>query len=215
MSFHTFHIVEKSPWPLTGSIRALMLTTGLINFIHNNNIYLLSLAFIIIIITIIQWWRDIIREGSFQGLHTLKVVEGLKWGIILFIVSEIFFFLSFFWAFFHARLSPNIELGILWPPMGISPFNPFHIPLLNTTILLSSGVTVTWRHHRIINKAYSQAFTSLLLTILLGVYFTALQALEYVEAPFSISDSIYGTTFFCVHRIPWSARLNWNNLSNN
>jgi len=196
MFFHSFHIVEKSPWPLTGSIRALIFTTGLINIIHNNSIYIFIIALLIILFTIIQWWRDIIRETTFQGNHTIKVIKGLKLGIILFIISEIFFFLSFFWSYFHSSLSPNIELGTIWPPNGVIPFNPFHVPLLNTTILLSSGATVTWSHHRIINKNYKQAYFSLSITILLGIYFSILQGWEYYESSFSIRDRTFGTTFF-------------------
>lgn len=196
MSFHPFHIVEKSPWPLTGSIRALILTSGIIILFHNNNSNLIIIASILILFTIFQWWRDISREATFQGHHTKKVINGLKIGIILFIISEIFFFISFFWAFFHSSLSPNIEIGSHWPPTGITAFNPFHVPLLNTAILLASGATVTWSHHRILNHNYSQRFLSLLITILLGFYFSLLQAWEYYIASFSISDRIFGTTFF-------------------
>jgi len=108
-----------------------------------------------------------------------------------------FFFLSlFFWAFFHRSLSPAIEIGTLWPPQNISPFNPFQVPLLNTAILLSSGVTVTWAHHGLIENNYSQITQGLFFTVLLGIYFTILQAYEYVEASFTISDCVYGSTFF-------------------
>lgn len=196
MIFHPFHLVERSPWPLTGSLRAFLITRGLINFIHNNNINIFVLGFLFTLITIFQWWRDVTREATFQGFHTLIVKNGIKWGIILFILSEVLFFFSFFWAFFHASLSPDIELGIIWPPTGINSFNPYHIPLLNTTILLSSGVTVTWAHHSILEKNYNSAFSRLLITIILGVYFTFLQGFEYIEAPFNIRDRIYGTTFF-------------------
>ena len=112
------------------------------------------------------------------------------------IISEILFFLSFFWAFFHRRLSPSIELGIIWPPIGIISFNPFQIPLLNTVILLTSGITITWAHHSIISRNYTQTTQRLFFTVLLGIYFTILQAYEYIEAPFTIADSIYGSTFF-------------------
>jgi len=128
--------------------------------------------------------------------YTHIVIKGLKWGIILFITSEVLFFFSFFWAFFHSSLSPTFETGLLWPPTGISPFNAFQVPLLNTIILLSSGVSVTWAHHAILENNFSQTFQSLMITIFLGVYFTSLQALEYWEASFSFSDSVYGSTFF-------------------
>nr|QXU57669.1 cytochrome c oxidase subunit III [Cherax setosus] len=193
---HAYHLVDMSPWPLTGSISAMLLTSGLIKWFHQFNPDLLFFSFIPIILTMIQWWRDITREGTYQGLHTKIVTAGLRWGMILFIVSEILFFFSFFWAFFHSSLSPTIEIGMFWPPEGIQPFNPFQVPLLNTTILLSSGATVTWAHHAIMNSNHSEAIQSLGVTVILGVYFTSLQAYEYMEASFSIADSIYGTTFF-------------------
>lgn len=143
-----------------------------------------------------QWWRDVIRERTHQGFHTKKVLKGIKWGIILFIISEILFFASFFWAFFHSRLSPTIELGLIWPPTIIIRFNAFKIPLLNTIILLSSGISVTWAHHSLLSKNFTQITTRILITIILGVYFTIIQIFEYLEAEFSISDSSYGATFF-------------------
>lgn len=193
---HPFHLVDKRPWPLTGAIGALIIMTGLIKWFHLYNQELIFIGITIILLTIIQWWRDIVREGTYQGLHTKFVTKGLRWGIILFIISEVFFFLSFFWAFFHSRLSPTIDIGSLWPPAGILPFNPLQIPLLNTAILLSSGVTVTWAHHGLLENNYNQSLQGLFLTVILGLYFTALQAFEYLEAPFTIADSVYGSTFF-------------------
>lgn len=193
---HPFHLVDYSPWPLTGAIGVITLVTGIIKWFHNFNIYLLIFGYLIIILTIYQWWRDICREGTLQGKHTILVTKGLRWGIILFIVSEIFFFLSFFWAFFHSRLSPNIEIGSLWPPIRINPFNPFQIPLLNTIILIRSGISVTWAHHALIENNNTQTTQRLFITIILGIYFTILQAYEYLEASFTIADSIYGSTFF-------------------
>nr|UBN08965.1 cytochrome c oxidase subunit 3 [Panesthia tryoni tegminifera] len=193
---HPFHLVDKSPWPLTGAIGALITMTGLIKWFHLYNNQLIFIGFMIMILTMIQWWRDIVREGTYQGLHTKFVTKGLRWGMILFIISEVFFFISFFWAFFHSSLSPTIEIGSLWPPIGIQPFNPLQIPLLNTAILLSSGVTVTWAHHGLLENNYNQSFQGLFLTIILGIYFTALQAYEYLEASFTIADSVYGSTFF-------------------
>nr|WGO62244.1 cytochrome c oxidase subunit III [Andraca olivacea] len=193
---HPYHLVDYSPWPLTGAIGVLTLVTGMIKWFHNFNTNLLILGYIITLLTMYQWWRDISREGTYQGKHTILVTKGLQWGMVLFIVSEIFFFISFFWAFFHSSLSPNIEIGAIWPPLNIIPFNPFQIPLLNTIILLSSGVTVTWAHHSLMENNHSETNKSLFITICLGVYFTILQAYEYLEASFSIADSIYGSTFF-------------------
>nr|YP_006504057.1 cytochrome c oxidase subunit III [Actias selene]AFM95197.1 cytochrome c oxidase subunit III [Actias selene] len=193
---HPYHLVDYSPWPLTGAIGVMTLVTGLVKWFHNFNMNLLIIGYIITLLTMYQWWRDVSREGTYQGKHTILVTKGLRWGMILFIVFEIFFFLSFFWAFFHSSLSPNIEIGSMWPPMSISPFNPFHIPLLNTIILISSGVTVTWAHHALMENNTTQTNQSLFFTISLGIYFTILQAYEYIEAPFTIADSIYGSTFF-------------------
>jgi cytochrome c oxidase subunit 3 len=193
---HPYHLVDQSPWPLTGALGAIVLTTGLVKWFHQYNPNLFFLGFIILLLTIIQWWRDISREGTYQGLHTLQVTKGLRWGIILFIVSEVLFFVSFFWAFFHRSLAPTVEIGITWPPTGITPFNPIQVPLLNTAILLASGVTVTWAHHRLIEANHTQTNQALSITIILGLYFTALQAFEYYEASFTISDAVYGSTFF-------------------
>lgn len=193
---HPYHLVDISPWPLLGSLGTFTILIGTIKWFHLHNTNLIYLGILIIIITMYQWWRDVVRESTFQGLHTHKVTLGLRWGIILFITSEIFFFLAFFWAFLHSRLSPRIELGINWPPKGIKPFNPLEIPLLNTLILLTSGLTVTWAHHRIIENNFQQSFQRLVLTVILGFYFRILQIYEYLEAPFSIADRVYGSTFF-------------------
>lgn len=193
---HSYHLVDYSPWPILRAFRAIIIITGLIKWFHSFNNRLFLIGIIITILIIYQWWRDISREGTFQGHHSFIVTIGLRWGIILFIISEIFFFVSFFWRFFHRRLSPAIEIGINWPPKGIIPFNTFQIPLLNTLILLTSGLTVTWAHHRLIENNYQQTIQGLFLTILLGIYFTMLQAYEYIESPFTIADSVYGSTFF-------------------
>nr|AYQ19067.1 cytochrome c oxidase subunit 3 [Cleridae sp. 2 ACP-2013] len=193
---HPFHLVDYSPWPLLGALSAMTIMMGLIKWFHQFNNNLLFLGLLIMLLIMYQWWRDVVREGTFQGLHTLKVTLGLRWGMILFITSEVFFFISFFWGFFHNSLSPTIEIGLTWPPAGISTFNPIQIPLLNTLILLTSGLTVTWAHHSLMENNYNQALQGLLLTVILGIYFTMLQAYEYYEASFSISDAIYGSSFF-------------------
>nr|YP_010710306.1 cytochrome c oxidase subunit III [Dyscolus pollens]WCS91895.1 cytochrome c oxidase subunit 3 [Dyscolus pollens] len=195
-SNHPYHLVDYSPWPLTGALGAMMMVSGLVKWFHQYNMNLLVIGMLVTILTMIQWWRDITREGTFQGLHTYVVTMGLRWGMILFIISEVFFFLSFFWGFFHSSLSPAIELGNMWPPAGIETFNPLQIPLLNTLILLTSGVTVTWAHHSLMENNYNQSLQGLLFTVMLGIYFTILQAFEYIESPFTIADSVYGSTFF-------------------
>nr|YP_010757431.1 cytochrome c oxidase subunit III [Leofa pulchella]WEU77774.1 cytochrome c oxidase subunit III [Leofa pulchella] len=196
MKNHPFHLVDNSPWPLTGSMGLMTMTSGTVMWFHHNEMWLMNIGVAITILTMIQWWRDVVRESTFQGLHTKKVILSMKWGMILFIMSEVLFFSSFFWAFFHSSLSPNVEIGMQWPPMGIKPFNPMSIPLLNTMILLSSGISITWAHNALINNNYSQTVQSLILTITLGLYFTMLQGIEYYEAPFTIADSVYGATFF-------------------
>ncbi|YP_009725123.1 cytochrome c oxidase subunit III (mitochondrion) [Drosophila subobscura] len=195
-SNHPFHLVDYSPWPLTGAIGAMTTVSGMVKWFHQYDISLFFLGNVITILTVYQWWRDVSREGTYQGLHTYAVTIGLRWGMILFILSEVLFFVSFFWAFFHSSLSPAIEIGASWPPMGIISFNPFQIPLLNTAILLASGITVTWAHHSLMESNHSQTTQGLFFTVLLGVYFTILQAYEYIEAPFTIADSVYGSTFY-------------------
>nr|YP_010415475.1 cytochrome c oxidase subunit III [Atkinsoniella nigrita]USC52166.1 cytochrome c oxidase subunit III [Atkinsoniella nigrita] len=196
MNNHPFHLVENSPWPITGSIGVMTITSGMILWFHKINMNLFIIGFMIIILTMIQWWRDVTRESTFQGLHTKKVSFSMKLGMILFIVSEVLFFSSFFWAFFHSSLSPTMEVGLQWPPLGIKTFDPMNIPMLNTMILISSGITITWAHNSIINKNYNQMMQSTILTVCLGIYFSLLQLYEYIESPFCISDSIYGSTFF-------------------
>lgn len=193
---HPFHLVDVRPWPILGALRAIVTITGLIKWFHKFDINLIIAGITITILIIYQWWRDITREGTFQGSHSFVVTIGLRWGIILFICSEVFFFVSFFWRFFHRRLSPRIEIGINWPPSGIFVFNPAQVPLLNTLILLTSGLSVTWAHHRLIENNFNQAKQGLIITIILGIYFSILQGYEYIEAPFSISDAVYGSAFF-------------------
>lgn len=193
---HSFHLVDQRPWPITAALAALITVTGFTKWFASYNLELMILGLITIFLTTYQWWRDVIREGTLQGLHTSLVISGLRWGIILFITSEILFFFSFFWAFFHNRLSPSIEIGTMWPPLGIIPFNATQVPLLNTLILLASGITVTWSHHALIENNFTQRTQALAITIILGIYFTSLQVLEYYEASFSVADSVYGSSFF-------------------
>nr|YP_009142707.1 cytochrome c oxidase subunit III [Gekko chinensis]AKI30052.1 cytochrome c oxidase subunit III [Gekko chinensis] len=193
---HSYHMVDPSPWPLTGAMAALLMTSGLAMWFHYNTSTLMTLGLVTMLLTTYQWWRDIIREGTFQGHHTKLVQAGLRYGMILFITSEVFFFIGFFWAFYHSSLAPAPELGGYWPPDGIIPLNPFEVPLLNTAVLLASGVTITWAHHSMMEGNRKETTQGLLFTVLLGVYFTLLQAMEYVEAPFTIADATYGSTFF-------------------
>nr|YP_009244875.1 cytochrome c oxidase subunit III [Amynthas morrisi]AMO26973.1 cytochrome c oxidase subunit III [Amynthas morrisi] len=191
-----FHLVEYSPWPLTSSLGAFTLAIGLASWFHGYGMTCFLIAILLIIMSMYQWWRDVIREGTYMGHHTSPVAFGLRWGMILFITSEVMFFFAFFWAFFHSSLAPTPEIGCSWPPTGISPLNPFSVPLLNTAVLLASGVTVTWAHHSLMEGQRTNAIQALTVTVMLGAYFTILQAGEYLAAPFTIADSVYGTTFF-------------------
>jgi cytochrome c oxidase subunit 3 len=195
---HSFHLVDPSPWPLLGSLSAVMITFSGVAYMHG---YIgggssLVLGFISLFVVLWGWWRDIVREATFEGQHTRSVQTGLRSGMILFIVSEVMFFVAFFWAFFHSSLSPSPFIGGVWPPAGLSVLNPWDIPLLNTVILLSSGATVTWAHHALVFGSRKQGLIALFFTLVLAFFFTGLQGLEYLHAPFNISDGIYGSTFY-------------------
>nr|YP_010726692.1 cytochrome c oxidase subunit 3 [Cystoclonium purpureum f. stellatum]WDY85179.1 cytochrome c oxidase subunit 3 [Cystoclonium purpureum f. stellatum] len=195
---HPFHLVDPSPWPFFASLCAFSCAISGVMYMHAyiNGIYLLYISFMFLILSMIVWWRDVIRESTFEGHHTGVVQQGLRFGVILFIVSEILFFFAFFWAFFHSSLAPTIEIGSIWPPKGIYVLNPWEIPFLNTLILLLSGCTVTWCHHAIVSNLRKQAIISLLFTIILASIFTGFQAYEYKMADFRLSDGIYGSTFY-------------------
>ncbi len=195
---HPFHLVSPSPWPIYTCIALLTLTTSGVLTMHgfsNANIFLI-LAFVSLVSSMSFWWRDVISEGTYLGNHTLAVQRGLNMGVALFIVSEALFFLAIFWAFFHSALSPTVELGAQWPPMGIVAINPFELPLLNTVILLSSGVTVTYAHHSLIQGNRKGALYGLVATVLLAIIFTTFQGVEYSVSSFTISDGAFGTCFY-------------------
>jgi len=195
---HPFHLVSPSPWPVFLSLNLLTLTTSGVLSMHGfwfvSNIFFTVLC--AVVYTMFLWFRDIISEATYIGNHTLAVQKGLNMGVALFIVSEALFFLAIFWTFFHSALSPNVELGAQWPPMGIQAINPFELPLLNTVLLLSSGVTVTYAHHSLIQGNRAGTLYGLLYTILLAVLFTALQGVEYSVSSYTISDGIYGSCFY-------------------
>lgn len=195
---HSFHIVTPSPWPILAAIGAGCLTFGGVLYMHffKNGGYVLLSGLLLILFSICLWWRDVIREATFEGAHTVIVQRGLRIGMVLFIVSEIMFFFAFFWSYFHFSLDPAIEIGSIWPPAGIVPFNAWNIPLLNTYILLLSGVTITFVHHYLINGNYEFVKEGFIFTVILAILFTSLQAFEYFKAPFDITDSVYGSIFF-------------------
>nr|AZL93456.1 cytochrome c oxidase subunit 3 [Prosevania sp. ZJUH_2016031] len=191
-----FHIVTNSPWPIIMSTNLMNLTFST-TLLFNSSIYwplIMNLSNSVSIS--IQWWRDVIRESTFQGFHNKYVFNNLKFGMILFIISEVMFFFSFFWSYFNSMLSSNVFTGLKWPPINIEQFNPLNIPLLNSIILISSGVTVTWSHLSLINNKKLNTIYSLTLTIILGLYFSYLQMIEYNQSFFSMADSTYGSLFF-------------------
>jgi len=204
---HDYHLVEPSPWPVVGATSALVLAGGGIMFMHDMTPWVFFIGVAMMLFTMVGWWRDVIHEAEVEKRHTPVVQIGLRYGMALFIASEVMFFAAFFWAFFDASLFPggpnSAELigraeytGGAWPPAGIETFDPFHIPLLNTLILLTSGVTVTWAHHEIRADNRRRAILALWLTVLLGATFTGFQAYEYIHAPFGFTSGIYGSTFY-------------------
>jgi cytochrome c oxidase subunit 3 len=198
MTRHPYHLVDPSPWPLFASMSAFLTTVGGVMYMHSyeGGFFLLCFGISMLLYAMFVWWRDVVREATYQGLHTSAVQTGLRYGMILFILSEVMFFVAFFWAFFHSSLAPTVEIGAVWPPKGIEVLNPWEIPFLNTIILLTSGASVTWAHHAILSGNRNQAILGLAFTVVLAVIFTGFQAYEYLEAPFTISDGIYGSTFY-------------------
>nr|BAT57238.1 cytochrome oxidase subunit 3 [Fabaeformiscandona kushiroensis] len=196
MYFHPYHMVDQSPWPLVSAFAALLTTSGVAYWFKGNSPSLMYTGLLALVLASAQWWRDISREAALQGHHSYQVETNMRLGMILFITSEVLFFVSFFWAFFHSSLAPTIEIGMTWPLKNIVLLTHFQIPLLNTMILLSSGISVTWAHHSLMENNHSQTMKGLMITIILGLYFSALQAFEYIEAPFTFADSVYGSTFF-------------------
>lgn len=195
---HPFHLVDPSPWPFAASFASLFTTFGMVLYIHGyeSGFNLLSLGLFLLIFVSSLWWRDVVREATYEGHHTRRVQKGLRLGISLFIVSEVIFFFAFFWAFFHSSLSPVFTIGGVWPPVGIEPINPWGVPFLNTLLLLCSGFTLTWAHHGLCAGAKRQTLMALGYTLILAIIFTSLQVFEYQTASFSISDGIYGSVFY-------------------
>nr|YP_009266382.1 cytochrome c oxidase subunit III [Liposcelis keleri]ANJ70938.1 cytochrome c oxidase subunit III [Liposcelis sculptilimacula] len=194
--FNNFHMVDPSPWPIYMS---LILMSALISTFYSMSTTLswgLFISLLMCFMIFFLWSRDVVRESLLQGNHTYKVISSIKFGMILFILSEVMFFFSFFWTFFHSSLNPSNEVGNMWPCWGVEAINPFTIPLLNTLILVSSGVTITYSHHMMLNQNFDLSFKWIMLTIFLGLYFTMLQFLEYKYSTFTIMDSIYGSIFF-------------------
>nr|YP_009486095.1 cytochrome c oxidase subunit 3 [Cantharellus lutescens]AWA82221.1 cytochrome c oxidase subunit 3 [Cantharellus lutescens] len=193
-----FHLVDPSPWPILTSFALFTFTVSAVLYMHGfaNGGTLLTLGFLLTAGAMTLWFRDVVTESTYLGHHTFEVKKGLTIGVALFIVSEVFAFLSVFWAYLHSSLAPTIEIGSSWPPLGITPLDPFAIPLLNTLVLLSSGAFITWSHHALIQGNRSGAIWGGIFTIILALIFTGLQYVEYSTAGFTIADSVYGTVFF-------------------
>ena len=190
---HPYHLVDPSPWPIVGAIAAGLLAGGGVLYMHGHGWTLLIIGLLSVLGIMAVWWRDVIREATFQGYHTPIVQLGMRYGMALFIASEVMFFVAFFWAFFASSLFP---VGGVWPPKTIHPFDPFEFPFLNTLILLLSGTTVTWAHHSLLENDRSGMLRGLAVTILLGLSFTSVQAYEYSHAAFHFTGGIYPSTFF-------------------
>ncbi|MFM9975711.1 MAG: cytochrome c oxidase subunit 3 [Beijerinckiaceae bacterium] len=207
---HDYHLVEPSPWPFVASVAVFIMAIGAVMTMKSLPLaglklgpYLLGAGLLGVLYVMYAWWADIIKEAH-QGDHTLVVQIHHRYGMIMFIASEVMFFVAWFWAYFDASIYSNeaiqysrVELlGGTWPPKGIEVFNPWHLPLLNTLILLTSGTTVTWAHHALLNGDRKGLKQALWITIILGALFTCVQAYEYGHAAFGFSGHIYGATFF-------------------
>ena len=201
---HDYHLVDPSPWPIIGSISALIMAIGFVMFMHDAGPWVLIIGGLGVAYTMLAWWRDVIREAEVEGHHTPVVQLHLRYGMILFIASEVMFFVAWFWAYFDAALYPDAveqysrveALGGVWPPVGIETFDPWHLPLLNTLILLTSGTTVTWAHHALLHGDRNGLKWGLICTVVLGFLFSCVQIFEYTHADFSFGGSIYGATFY-------------------
>nr|ARX96658.1 cytochrome c oxidase subunit 3 [Eucera floralia] len=196
MKNHPFHMVTLSPWPILLSLCLMNLLMSTLIWMYLYTYIMMIFNFFTFIYCLIHWFRDVIRESTFQGCHTYMVIKFLKFSMILFIISELFFFISFFWTYFHSSIVPNIEINMMWPPKNINFFNPYDIPLLNSIILITSGITVTWNHYCMLNFKYKLFNYTLIITIMLGMYFSLIQYIEYYEASFTFNDGIYGSIFF-------------------
>jgi cytochrome c oxidase subunit III len=204
---HDYHLVDPSPWPIVGAVSAFVLAVGLIAWMKHmfaGAPVVFAVGALGVAYTMVGWWRDVVREAEHQGYHTRVVQISHRYGMILFIASEVMFFVAWFWAYFNTALFPasipefarTELLGGTWPPKGIETFDPWHLPLLNTLILLTSGTTVTWAHHALLHDDRDGLRKGLWCTIILGALFTCVQAYEYSHAGFGFKGHIYGATFF-------------------
>nr|WP_321458230.1 cytochrome c oxidase subunit 3 [uncultured Cohaesibacter sp.] len=200
---HDYHIIDPSPWPIIASVSAFIMAIGAVTLFHGGTSLILIAGTLGVLYTMLGWWRDVVKE-SLEGHHTPVVQLHLRYGMILFIASEVMFFVAWFWAFFDASLFTSEAKqflraeysGGIWPPEGLEVIDPWHLPLFNTLLLLASGTTITWAHHALLENDREGLKKGLALTIILGVVFSGVQVYEYVHAPFAFKESIYGATFF-------------------
>ena len=200
---HEYHLVNPSPWPAIASLSAFIMAIGGILWMRHVTPWVFFIGLVGVLYVMFVWWADVIKEAN-SGDHTPVVQMHHRYGMILFIASEVMFFVAWFWAYFDGffRIDDAEQFarvafsGGQWPPAGVEVFNPWHLPLFNTLLLLTSGTTVTWAHHALLNNDREGLKWGLVLTILLGATFTFVQALEYSSAGFSFSGNIYGSTFF-------------------
>lgn len=202
---HDYHLVNPSPWPILVSFALLLTAVGGIMLLHKVEFgpIIFSAGLLAVIAVAASWWRDVVKEGIHDKAHTHVVRQGLRLGMALFILSEVMFFFAFFYSFFHAKIFPaGILEGVwvqkegIWPPAGIQTFDPWDIPFINTLILLLSGTTLTWAHHAVQHNNQKDAVRGLALTVLLGISFSCVQALEYFHAPFGFKQGIYAANFY-------------------
>jgi heme/copper-type cytochrome/quinol oxidase subunit 3 len=197
---HPFHVCDSSFWPL---IISSLLYFNIVNWVYYinyvTNFFLtltLHISFFALAAVILSWSMDVIKEATFLGYHTIKVQLNLHIAMVLFLASEVMFFFSFFWAFFHYSINPSIWLGTIWPPKGIDILETWGLPALNTHILLVSGATLVFSHKFLALGDYRWVTISLAATIFLGLLFTYCQYCEYKTANFTINDSVYGSIFY-------------------
>lgn len=192
-----FHLVEPRPWPLFCAVGAFGLVSGGVLYFRFKKRALICSSLLLVILGSVFWWADVIKERQ-TGFHTRKVVKGLQLGMLLFILSEVLFFFSFFWAYFHSCWGVTPGLGYFWPPFGFNGIivDPYGIPLLKTVILLSSGATVTWAHYRLLSNLHKETEIAIFLTCLLGFIFLGFQMNEYIKRRFSLRSLVYGSVFY-------------------
>lgn len=197
---HPYHLVNPSLWPLFGAASAMTTFAGIILAAHFREFIVLTIGVVADLSVMFLWWRDVIKEARTPGLHKIITQVGLRYGMALFIASEVMFFVSFFWNYFNYFFFPD-KMGAafapVWPPQGITTVNPFAVPLFNTMVLLLSGTTITWAHHSLLEGNQKNLVRGLGVTILLGLSFLCGQAWEYTHSPFPFyHGGIYPSSFF-------------------